>query len=143
MPLAVLPATTPLVKVVPAASLLDTKVRTDLLRGSVSIRVAPATALGPASTKVTVKVVVCQSANEGVLATLVADKSVRSPTPKVAVEILLAKIGSLALLGAATLAWLIGAPLASAEALRKNCDRLDNWNSHSTGKGRSRNAAGR
>ena len=55
-------------------------------------------------TNVSVKVVVCPNAKDGVLATLVADRSALGPITTVAVDILLLSVVSLALLGAATLA---------------------------------------
>ena len=84
-----------------------------------SCRVASVTALGPGLTNVRVKVVVCPRVKDGVLATLVADKSALRPITTVAVETLLVNVASLALLGAKTVAWLTGAPLAAAVALIK------------------------
>ena len=96
-----------------------TKVRVPMLAGSRSFNVALVTALGPVLTKVSVKVVVCPNASDGVLATLVADKSTLGPITTVAVALLLTKLSSLAASGGVTVATLTGAPLAVATALIK------------------------
>ena len=103
----------------PLSPALDTKVRVRILAGKMSCSVALVTALGPVFTNVSVKVVVCPTAKDGVLAILVADRSALGPITTVAVEILLVNVASLALVGAKTVAWLTGAPLAAAVALIK------------------------
>lgn len=90
--------------VAPLSPALDTKVSVRMLVGKISCSVAPVTALGPVFTNVSVKVVVCPSAKDGVLATLVADKSALGPITTVAVDTLLVRVASLALLGAKTVA---------------------------------------
>ena len=66
---------------------------------------------------VRVKVVICPSSRESVLATFVAERSAPEPITTVAVDTLFVNASSLALLGANTVAWLTGAPLAAAVAL--------------------------
>lgn len=110
---------TRLVSVAPLRPALDTKVSVRMLAGKMSCSVALVTALGPVFTNVRVKVVVWPSASDGVLATLLADRSALGPITTVAVEILLVRVESLALLGANTVARLVGAPLAAAVALTK------------------------
>ena len=88
----------------PLAPAEETKVSVRMLVGKISCSVAFVTGLGPALTNVSVKVVVCPNAKDGVLATLVAERSALGPITTVAVETLLLTVLSLALLGAATLA---------------------------------------
>lgn len=90
-----------------------------ILTGNRSLSVALVTALGPEFANVNVKVVVCPIASDGVLATLVADKSALGPTITVAVPVLLARFTSLAAAGGLTVAVFTGAPLAVATALIK------------------------
>lgn len=96
-----------------------TNVSVPILAGNRSLSVALVTALGPEFAKVNVKVVVCPIANDGVLATLVADKSALGPTTTVAVPVLLVRFSSLAEAGGKTVAAFTGAPLAIATALIK------------------------
>lgn len=117
VPLKALVVVTRLVSVAPLSPALDTKVSVRILAGKMSWSVALVTALGPVFTNVSVKVVVCPSAKDGVLATLVADKSALGPMTTVAVDTLLVNVPSLALLGATTVARFTGAPLAAAVAL--------------------------
>ena len=106
-----------MVSVAPLTPALETKVSVRILAGKMSCSMALVTALGPVFTNVKVKVVVWPSANDGVLATLVADKSALGPMTTVAVDTLFVKVASLALLGANTVVWFTGAPLAAAVAL--------------------------
>ena len=108
-----------MVSVAPVTPEALTKVSVPILAGNRSFSVALVTALGPELTKLKVNVVVCPSASDGVLATLVADKSALGPTTTVAVPVLLARLSSLAAGGGVTVAALTGAPLAVATALIK------------------------